>query len=155
VLSEVPSSPKPLAPVGDKFFFQLLVRQLRSRGVRRLVMCTGYLADQIEDEFGNGHEWDVAIDYLEESRRLVHDRPRDHIDLPMRGHFTSAPRSRNSPKIFQSANCGSLLGANSCRYHTAFPSFKPVFALCPTTPRSGLHAHSPGCLGSPSEEMEN
>lgn len=64
--SAVPSTPKPLAPVGDKSFLELVVRQLRAQRIRRLVMCTGYLADRIEDEFGDGHEWDVAIDYSRE-----------------------------------------------------------------------------------------
>ena len=59
--SVVPSTPKPLALVGDKSFLELLVRQLRHQGIRRLVMCTGYLADQIENEFGDGQAWDVKL----------------------------------------------------------------------------------------------
>ncbi len=43
--------------------FELLILQLRSQGIRHLVMCTGHLADQIEEGFGDGHKWDVAIDY--------------------------------------------------------------------------------------------
>jgi len=66
----LPSTPKPLAPVGNKSFLQLLVRQLRSQDIRRLVMCTGYLADQVEDEFRDGHEWDVAIEYSKEAYPL-------------------------------------------------------------------------------------
>ena len=50
----VPSAPKPLAPVGDRPFLELLIRQLGSQGTRNLVLCTGYLADQIEREFGDG-----------------------------------------------------------------------------------------------------
>jgi len=68
--SVLPSTPKPLAPVGDMPFLQLLVLQLRSQGMRRIVMCTGHLADQIEEEFGDGHKWDVVIDYSKESRPL-------------------------------------------------------------------------------------
>jgi NDP-sugar pyrophosphorylase family protein len=63
----LPATPKPLAPVGDAPFLQLLVRQLRSQGIRRLVMCTGHLADQVEKEFRDGHKWDVAIAYSKES----------------------------------------------------------------------------------------
>ena len=66
----LPSAPKPLARVGDRAFLELLVLQLRSQGLRRLVMCTGHLAGQIEEEFGDGRKWDVAIDYSEESRPL-------------------------------------------------------------------------------------
>jgi D-glycero-alpha-D-manno-heptose 1-phosphate guanylyltransferase len=64
--STVPSTPKPLAPIGNVSFLELVVRQLQSQGVRRLVMCTGYLAGQIEDEFGDGHEWGVSIRYSRE-----------------------------------------------------------------------------------------
>jgi len=68
--SVVPSMPKPLAPIGNKSFLQLVLRQLQSQCIRRLVMCTGYLADQIEYEFGDGREWDVTIDYSKESHPL-------------------------------------------------------------------------------------
>jgi len=66
----LPSTPKPLAPVGDVPFLQLLVQQLRSHGIRRLVMCTGHRACEIEEEFGDGRKWDVTIDYSKESQPL-------------------------------------------------------------------------------------
>src|SRR5487761_1122425 len=62
----LPSTPKPLAFVGDTAFLELLVLQLRVHGVRRLVMCTGYLADQIEAQFGDGRKWNVEIEYSRE-----------------------------------------------------------------------------------------
>jgi NDP-sugar pyrophosphorylase family protein len=68
--SVLPSTPKPLASVGDKSFLELLVLQLQSQGIRRLVMCTGYLADQIESVFGDGSEWKVAIEYSREQHAL-------------------------------------------------------------------------------------
>jgi D-glycero-alpha-D-manno-heptose 1-phosphate guanylyltransferase len=64
------ATPKPLAPVGDAPFLQLLVRQLRSQGIRRMVMCTGHLADQIEEAFGDGQKWDATITYSKESGPL-------------------------------------------------------------------------------------
>jgi NDP-sugar pyrophosphorylase family protein len=70
LLPVLQSTPKPLARVGDTAFLELLVRQLRSQGFRRLVMCTGHLASQIEERFGDGHTWDVAIEYSEELRPL-------------------------------------------------------------------------------------
>lgn len=63
----IPSTPKPLARVGNKSFLELLVRQLRHQGIRRLVMCTGYLADQIEDEFKDGRAWGIEIEYSKET----------------------------------------------------------------------------------------
>lgn len=68
--SVVSSKPKPLAPVGDIPFLELLVLQLRSQGIRRLVMCTGYQAEQVQGEFGDGRKWGVRIEYSNEPRPL-------------------------------------------------------------------------------------
>jgi NDP-sugar pyrophosphorylase family protein len=68
--SVVSSKPKPLAPVGDIPFLELLVLQLRSQGIRRLVMCTGYQAEQVREEFGDGHRWGVGIEYSNEPHPL-------------------------------------------------------------------------------------
>jgi NDP-sugar pyrophosphorylase family protein len=66
----VPSAPKPLAPVGNRPFLELLIRQLGSQGIRSLIMCTGYLADHIEREFGDGSSLGVTIDYSKEPEAL-------------------------------------------------------------------------------------
>src|SRR5205823_713793 len=34
------------------------------------VMCSGYLADQIEKEFGDGNAWDLSIEYSREEKPL-------------------------------------------------------------------------------------
>ncbi|MGA7449003.1 MAG: nucleotidyltransferase family protein [Terriglobales bacterium] len=68
--SVVSSKPKVLASIGEKSFLELLVHQLRSQGIRHLVMCTGYLADQIESRFGDGRIWDVSIEYSREEKPL-------------------------------------------------------------------------------------
>jgi NDP-sugar pyrophosphorylase family protein len=65
--SAVPSLPKAMASVGDRPFLELLVRQLGAQGIRRLVMCTGYLAEQIEDEFQDGSDLGGTIEYSRES----------------------------------------------------------------------------------------
>ena len=64
--SVVSSKPKSLATIGNSSFLALLVRQLRCQGIRRIVICTGYLAEQIENEFGDGRDWEVAIQYSKE-----------------------------------------------------------------------------------------
>lgn len=68
--SVLPSTPKPMASIGNRPFLELLVRQLNSQGVRRLVMCTGYRAQDIERELGNGHSWNVTITYSREPQPL-------------------------------------------------------------------------------------
>lgn len=68
--SFLPHTPKPLASIGERSFLDLLLLQLASQGVRRLVMCTGHLSDQIEERFGNGGGRGIAIEYSRESRPL-------------------------------------------------------------------------------------
>lgn len=68
--SVVQSTPKPLAVVGERPFLELLVRQLCNQNIRRLVMCTGYRAQQIEQDLGDGHFWDVTIEYSREPEPL-------------------------------------------------------------------------------------
>lgn len=68
--SVLQSTPKPLASVGDKSFLEILVRQLQFQGFRQLVMCSGYLADQIEAEFGDGSQLGLSIEYSRESLPL-------------------------------------------------------------------------------------
>jgi D-glycero-alpha-D-manno-heptose 1-phosphate guanylyltransferase len=68
--SIIASTPKPLASIGSEAFLQLLVRQLRAQGIRRLVMCTGYGADQVEAEFSSGYKYDVEIAYSREATPL-------------------------------------------------------------------------------------
>jgi len=65
--SVLSSKPKALAPLGDMSFLEVLVLQLRTQGIRRLVMCTGFQADQVEAEFGDGSRWDVGIEYSKEA----------------------------------------------------------------------------------------
>lgn len=66
----VTSTPKPLASVGERPFLELLVRQLRHQDIRQLVLCTGYLAAEIEKELGEGRAWDVSIEYSKETSPL-------------------------------------------------------------------------------------
>ena len=68
--SVLPSTPKPLAPIGNTPFLRLLFMQLRSQGVREFVMCTGHLAEQVNQEFGDGREWDAVIKYSREASPL-------------------------------------------------------------------------------------
>lgn len=68
--SAVPNAPKPMASVGDRPFLELLVRQLCYQGIHRLVMCTGYRAEDIERELGDGRVWDVTIEYSREPQPL-------------------------------------------------------------------------------------
>jgi NDP-sugar pyrophosphorylase family protein len=64
--SVVSSAPKPMAVVGDRPFLELLLKQLSTHNIRRLVLCTGYRADDIESELRDGSSWGASIEYSKE-----------------------------------------------------------------------------------------
>ncbi|MGP0062718.1 MAG: nucleotidyltransferase family protein [Isosphaeraceae bacterium] len=65
----LPRIPKVLAPVGGRPFLSYLLDQLQVAGVRDVVLCTGYRADQVFEAFGTRHE-DLELHYSCESRPL-------------------------------------------------------------------------------------
>ena len=57
------NSPKPMIICNGKPFLWYIMQQLYDQGVRRFILLTGYLSEQIEEYFGNGELWNWDIQY--------------------------------------------------------------------------------------------
>jgi NDP-sugar pyrophosphorylase family protein len=74
--------PKPLMPIEDQPILEVVIRQLRHFGFRRVTISVGHLAELIMAFFGDGRRWGVKIDYA------IEDTPQGtvgalrHIALP-------------------------------------------------------------------------
>ena len=95
--------PKPLMPVGGVPILEILLRQLVRHGVDHATITTGHLAKLIKVYFGDGSDFGLRIDYLDEpsprgtmgSLRFIHDLPEDFLvangdiltDLPFSDFF--------------------------------------------------------------------
>ena len=55
--------PKSLLPVAGKPFLAHQIELLHARGIRRAVLCIGYLGEMIQREFGDGSAFGVRLDY--------------------------------------------------------------------------------------------
>jgi NDP-sugar pyrophosphorylase family protein len=66
----VSDRPKPMAEAGERPFLAYLVEQLRDQGFDELVLCAGYMAEQIGEYFGDGSRWRVSIQHSVETERL-------------------------------------------------------------------------------------
>ena len=55
--------PKPMIPCNGKPFLEYLLEQLAEKGIRRFLLLTGYLGEQIQQYFGNGTQQGWEIDY--------------------------------------------------------------------------------------------
>lgn len=62
--------PKPLITVGREPILTHIINHLRAQGVRRFVLPVNYLAGMIMDQYGDGSDLGVQIDYVQETRRM-------------------------------------------------------------------------------------
>lgn len=62
--------PKPMLPVGDRPLLEVIVDQLQAAGIRRVNVSTHYKADVIERHFGDGRQFGVDIQYVNEDQPL-------------------------------------------------------------------------------------
>jgi NDP-mannose synthase len=62
--------PKPLVPLGGMPIMEIVIRQLREHGFRRITLAVGYLSELIKAYFQEGSKWGVELDYSYEPRPL-------------------------------------------------------------------------------------
>lgn len=63
--------PKSLIQIQGKPFLKYQLDSLKKGGVEDIVLCVGYLGEQIERYFGNGKEFGVNISYSYEGKNLL------------------------------------------------------------------------------------
>ena len=63
--------PKSLVSVNGRPFIAHQLELLRRRGVRKVVMCVGFLGDQIVDYVGNGDRFEIEVQYSFEGTQLL------------------------------------------------------------------------------------
>jgi NDP-sugar pyrophosphorylase family protein len=62
--------PKPLMPLGDMPILELLLRRMRTAGVREVIIAVNHLRHLIEVYFGDGSELGLKLYYSEEDKPL-------------------------------------------------------------------------------------
>src|SRR5437764_2890242 len=80
--------PKALVTVAGLPFLAHQLRLLHAAGLRRVVICAGYLGEMIETEFGDGGRFDLRIEYSFDRPRLLGTGGALKRALPLLGrHF--------------------------------------------------------------------
>jgi len=64
------SMPKPMLPVGDRPLMELTIEQLRQAGIHRVNITTHYMPEKIINHFGDGRDFGVELNYVNEDRPL-------------------------------------------------------------------------------------
>ena len=63
--------PKALITVAGEPFLAHQLRLLRSKGIRRVVLCLGYLGDMVEQHFKDGDQYGMEIEYSFDGPQLL------------------------------------------------------------------------------------
>ncbi len=63
--------PKLLVEVAGEPFFSHQLRLLKKSGLTKLVLCVGYLGEMIVEQYGDGANWGVHIDYVFDGPTLL------------------------------------------------------------------------------------
>lgn len=63
--------PKALIAVADEPFLAHQLRLLHAAGIRKVVLCVGYLGEMIEKEFGDGRAWGIELKYSFDGASLL------------------------------------------------------------------------------------
>ena len=64
------NQPKSMVEVRGKSFLEYQLELLKKDGIKNIVLCIGYMGEQIESYFGDGKRFGVNIDYSYEERPL-------------------------------------------------------------------------------------
>ena len=62
--------PKPMIPVANRPLLEHVVEAVAAAGIDRIVLVVGYRQERIRNHFGDGDDWNVAIEYVEQSTQL-------------------------------------------------------------------------------------
>ncbi len=62
--------PKPLVPVANRPFLEYQIALLSKHGINDIVLATNYMAEQIEEHFGDGSRFGVQMRYALEDKPL-------------------------------------------------------------------------------------
>lgn len=107
--------PKPMIPIAGRPFLEYEVELLRHGGMDELVLCTGYLGEQIEERFGDGREFGVAIKYSHDgpvllgpagALRRAYGMLRDSFFVTYGDAYLRADYSKIMAKLLQSQALG-------------------------------------------------
>jgi NDP-sugar pyrophosphorylase family protein len=63
-------TPKPMLAVGDRPLLELTIEALRKAGIHRVSLTTHYLSEKITDHFGDGRNFGVELNYVNEDNPL-------------------------------------------------------------------------------------
>jgi MurNAc alpha-1-phosphate uridylyltransferase len=63
--------PKSLVQINGEPFIAHQLRLLQSQGIKKVILCVGYLGEQIVEQIGDGHDFGVHVTYVFDGPQLL------------------------------------------------------------------------------------
>lgn len=73
--------PKPLMPIGDMPILEIMLRQMKRAGIRRVTLTTGYLDNLLRLFFLDGKRLGLKVDYVREEKPLGTSGPLSNVKV--------------------------------------------------------------------------
>jgi D-glycero-alpha-D-manno-heptose 1-phosphate guanylyltransferase len=67
--SAVPNLPKPMAPIGNRPFLEIIIANLSKKGFSKIILAIGFMAEKISEYFGDNFA-DIELIYVVENSPL-------------------------------------------------------------------------------------
>jgi dTDP-glucose pyrophosphorylase len=159
------SLPKPMLPVAGRPILERIVLHLVGSGIRRIYLSVNYLAEVIEEHFGDGRRFGCSIEYLREERPL--GTAGSLALLPQGEDGSPAPLLVMNGDLVTQANVGRIIDYHERRDHAITMAVRKFyeqipfgcvevdgdrligFAEKPTTTRlvnAGIYVLNPACV---------
>jgi MurNAc alpha-1-phosphate uridylyltransferase len=109
------STPKSLLQVNGEPFVVHQLRLLKSKGIRRIVLCVGHLGELVERAIGDGSAFGLQIDYSFDGPALLGTAGAIRNALPKLGHsffvmYGDSYLSCDYAAVARSFECAGVLG---------------------------------------------
>lgn len=62
--------PKPMLPVANRPILEYVLRAIRAAGIDTVYFVVGYRQERIRNYFGDGDDWDISLQYIEQQTQL-------------------------------------------------------------------------------------
>lgn len=62
--------PKPMLSINGKTMLEWQIENIKKYGIYDFILIIGYLGDKVRKHFGDGSQWGVRIQYVEEKEPL-------------------------------------------------------------------------------------
>ena len=62
--------PKPMVPVANRPLLEYVVEAVAAAGIDRVILVVGYRQERIRNHFGDGDDWDITIEYVQQATQL-------------------------------------------------------------------------------------